>query len=208
MPSDDPITADTITAEQIRELMASPGLVLRNTCLAALDSGGGYTAEMRAWARARCAEIWNERTAAMSRQKDEVAMSDDINARVIKAEQAAQEAFWRVVAEHFPEAETGDLDYATAKLFGDASAEAVRAWWEANRPTTATQIATCEIRVLMRPPRAGERCWWVAARTPEAALTEILRESEEIGFVTQVDHDGEPDREGMIPVTIEIGRAP
>jgi hypothetical protein len=55
------ITADTITDEQIRELMVQPGLVLRNTCLVALTHIA--TPEVRNSARAYCAEQWNARLA-------------------------------------------------------------------------------------------------------------------------------------------------
>ncbi len=55
----------------------------------------------------------------------------------------------------------------------------------------------------------GERGWWVSAATAEDALAEVLRESEELGWIAQRDyHTHERDAEGMRPVTIEIGRAP
>ena len=63
-------------------------------------------------------------------------------------------------------------------------------------------------RVLMRPPEVGERGWWVLARTPKAALEEMLREgaNEErsVGWLNQdQDLSSDPDEEGMIAVTVE-----
>ena len=59
--SPQPLTADTITDEQIRELMVSPGICLRNTCLVALTNIA--TPEVKRGARERCAEILNARSA-------------------------------------------------------------------------------------------------------------------------------------------------
>jgi lambda repressor-like predicted transcriptional regulator len=58
-------------------------------------------------------------------------------------------------------------------------------------------------RVAMRPPKRGERGWWVEARTAKGAELEIVRESEEIGWIAERDHDSRPDENGMIAVTIE-----
>ena len=62
-------------------------------------------------------------------------------------------------------------------------------------------------RVIMRPPERGERGWWVHARTPEAALVEILREGGNdqgnVGWLAPNDITDEPDEHDMIAVTIE-----
>ncbi len=123
--------------------------------------------------------------------------------------EAGMYAFWKCVTEvckrEYPEITTGDLPPDVDLMLGKVCEAAVRAWLEANTPLVATR----ELRVVLRGPKTGERGWWVAATTAEDALAEVLRESEELGWIAQRDyHTHERDAEGMRPVTIEIGRAP
>lgn len=65
-------------------------------------------------------------------------------------------------------------------------------------------------RVFMRPPKLGDRGWWVAARTPAAALEEAMREGAfdnsgfpDLGWLADKDYTSTPDEHDMIPVTLE-----
>ena len=62
-------------------------------------------------------------------------------------------------------------------------------------------------RAVMRAPKLGDRGWWVQARTPEAALAEVLQEGGndqgEIGWLALDDYDFTPDENGMVPITLE-----
>jgi hypothetical protein len=51
----------------------------------------------------------------------------------------ATDAFWNVVVEHFPEAETGDLSPLTTFRFDQAAENAVAEWVWANVPSTANE---------------------------------------------------------------------
>lgn len=65
--------------------------------------------------------------------------------------------------------------------------------------------ACIKIQVHLRAPRAGERGWWVQdVSSPLAALREVVRESEELGWVAPYDFHWSPDAEGMWPVTVEV----
>ena len=44
----------------------------------------------------------------------------------------AQEAFWKAIAEHFPKAESGDLDCSASFDFGRAAEAAVGNWYAWN----------------------------------------------------------------------------
>jgi GNAT superfamily N-acetyltransferase len=70
-------------------------------------------------------------------------------------------------------------------------------------PSAAVQRPPA-FRVEMRPPRAGERGWWVRARDPESALAEIQREDDtpNAGWIADHDYDADPDEENMIAVTL------
>lgn len=65
--------------------------------------------------------------------------------------------------------------------------------------------ARANLSVLMRPPREGERGWWVEARTPAKALAEVLQESEELGWIAERDYDSTPDENNMIAITVVVG---
>ena len=46
----------------------------------------------------------------------------------------AQDAFWEVIAERFPQVRYGDLDMEAQSLFDDACREVVQAWLDNNDP--------------------------------------------------------------------------
>jgi len=75
----------------------------------------------------------------------------------------------------------------------------------------APRARSATVDVEMRPPRRGERGWWVSARTAEAALTEVLREgahhSDPVGWLAGYDHNAEPDEDDMIAITLTPGSA-
>lgn len=100
---------------------------------------------------------------------------------------------------------TGDTKFQVA------CREAAETWLEQNQPAPpppepASATSTISV-ILFTPIKAGDRIWWVLARTPEAALDEVLRESEDLGFKATAPHDGvTPDEHGMIPARIVIRR--
>jgi hypothetical protein len=51
----------------------------------------------------------------------------------------AMHAFWDVVVEHFPEAESGDLSPLTTLRFGQAAENAVAEWVWANVPSATNE---------------------------------------------------------------------
>jgi hypothetical protein len=51
----------------------------------------------------------------------------------------AQEAFWQVIVQHYPEATTGDLSPLTAIRLQDAAENAIGEWIWANVPTTTNE---------------------------------------------------------------------
>lgn len=121
-------------------------------------------------------------------------------------------AFWARVAEvcrrEYPEITTGDLPPDADLALGKACELAVIAWIAANAPRTASTVAALRVQVVMRGPERGERGWWVAADNAKDALAEVLKESEELGFIADREYaTGERDEHGMRPVTIEIGQA-
>lgn len=61
-----------------------------------------------------------------------------------------------------------------------------------------------QIGVEMRPPRKGERGWWVRARSAADALVEVRRELESADDAWLADHDHTPeaDEENMISITV------
>lgn len=111
----------------------------------------------------------------------------------------------------------GPAGYEYVVLMQRIAAEAAR------RARVATQFAKADIAVYMRPPRRGERGWWVGGftgddieaqraagkrapiPTPNEALAEVIREMDEGGWRAERDYDGEPDDYGMIAVTVAIG---
>lgn len=56
----------------------------------------------------------------------------DLNSRIDTALDAADIAFWAVIAEHFPEAKTGDFDPGAAKEHYEANKASVRHWLSLN----------------------------------------------------------------------------
>ena len=69
--------------------------------------------------------------------------------------------------------------------------------------------ASTGLRVEMRPPRAGEIGYYVRARDASDALIEVIKEAEkegEIGWIAQKDIEPGPDDDGLIPVTISLGK--
>lgn len=125
---------------------------------------------------------------------------------------AAEDAFFAKLAELLPGIKTGDLDPIDDARFQVACRAVAEAWYAQNVRTPepvhyAKGTAMAAFTVLMRPPKKGERGYWVSARTPSAALEEILRESEELGWISPKDQSAEPDEHGMIAVTIEIRAA-
>lgn len=81
-------------------------------------------------------------------------------------------------------------------------------YFEALRPLldewSPIKSAAAEFRVEMRPPMKGERGWLVVSRDAVNALAEVLRESENLGWVAEHDYDADdyPDDSGMIPCTV------
>lgn len=53
--------------------------------------------------------------------------------RINTAMQAADDAFWAVVAKHFPEIKTGDFDPWEAFQRDDKNRRDIRHWYEGNR---------------------------------------------------------------------------
>lgn len=128
-----------------------------------------------------------------------------------KAVRSAYERFWEALAAEFPEIKSGDLSVEADTKFQVACREAAETWLEQNQPAPpppepASATSTISV-ILFTPIKAGDRIWWVLARTPEAALDEVLRESEDLGFKATAPHDGvTPDEHGMIPARIVIRR--
>lgn len=64
------------------------------------------------------------------------------------------------------------------------------------------------VRVHLRPPKKGERGWWVEAHAdPGHALAEVMQECDlkhEPGWIAEHDYRWLPDEHGMYPVTIEV----
>jgi hypothetical protein len=72
------VTATNVTDDQIRELMVSPGLTLRNTCLVAM--GTHATEQVRQDARAWCAaQIQARREAACDHGLVEILSVNGVN---------------------------------------------------------------------------------------------------------------------------------
>lgn len=138
-------------------------------------------------------------------------MSDDSKYDTDGIAEHGLHAFWAQIAEsarkHYG-ITTGDLPPEVDRKLGEAAAEAVRAWFEANAPA-ASKIVAVELEVVMRAPKQYERGFWVEATTAADALAEILRESDEaFGWVALRDYsDIERDEHGMRPVTIETHRS-
>lgn len=127
-------------------------------------------------------------------------MGHNDESRLAKAIDSAEADFWYAITKAYPEIKTGDDDGLGHKL-RDAMDEAVRHWLDLNIPTAS---ASCDIVVEMRPPLKGERGFMVEALTAEAALAEVLRESEDLGWIAQEDHRGGLDENGMHAVTISF----
>ncbi len=142
--------------------------------------------------------------------------------RIRKFLDVAEDTFWSQAYAAFPECQTGDLEPSEDGRLRAALRSVIESWYAVNRPKAsmarvaigaeAVGVASRELRVVLRLPKKGERCWWVSAESahdPEAALAEVLAQSEELGFpagrdITPADS---PDENGMVAVTIEIARA-
>ncbi len=127
----------------------------------------------------------------------------DNDPRIERVVEDAEEAFWAQVARLYPEIKTGEFPPECAFKLKDAMHDAVRAWLDLNRPAPTT--ARCDLTVEMRPPKKGERGYMVESLTAEEALREILRESEELGWIAQEDYEDTVDDCGMHAVTITLG---
>lgn len=134
--------------------------------------------------------------------------------RLLRIVDEAEGAFWESVTRSVPEARTGDLGPDVAAHFTVECREAVKAWLMANvRPVPTSGKVT--VSVELRAPRGGERGWWVTDdSSPEAALREVIRESddiEELGFAVLHDdtYEGQTyDEEGMRIVTVIVEGPP
>jgi hypothetical protein len=119
----------------------------------------------------------------------------------------AEGAFWEVVARAVTQARGGDLPVGATVAFREACRDALREWLLMNVQPSPTKGAVT-VTVELRRPRKGERGWWVMDdSTPQAALREVLIESEEMGF--EVDSDEylerpEYDEHGMRIVTVLV----
>lgn len=111
----------------------------------------------------------------------------DIFRDVLRAMQAAEEL-------------GGPDGYAYAALMGKIEREA-------RTRAERCHYAKADLSVLMRPPRKGERGWWVSGRTPALALADVLGEMDDGCWIAERDYDGEPDDHGMIAITVKLGDA-
>lgn len=59
-------------------------------------------------------------------------MGKQLDNRVEKVVEVAQEAFWREVVKQFPEVITGDLDPYSATLFTLACEDVIKNWYQNN----------------------------------------------------------------------------
>jgi hypothetical protein len=118
----------------------------------------------------------------------------------------AERAFWDAVEEQYEEIEAESTIRNTTEwtAFRRAARAAIGEWLRKNKPVTSPASARCDFEVQMRPPRKGERGWLVEALTAEAALEEILRESEDIGWTAEKDYDDSFDDCGTHAVTIVL----
>lgn len=125
--------------------------------------------------------------------------------------QGALEALWYHVAQSAKEhygITTGDLPPEVDLKLGRAVDEAVAAWFEANAPRTASGTLAVELRIEMRPPKAGERGWWVP---PDASADEILKavlsDDDPFGWVADRDHEDVVGDDGLRAITVELIKA-
>lgn len=116
----------------------------------------------------------------------------------------AESAFWEEIAKRCPEATSGDLPPEVAMPFLEACRDAACQWYAINVPDTASKTVLRVVTVTMRPPRSGERGWWVKADDAEGALAEVLRESENLGFIAQKDVPAALDEHGMRAITVDL----
>lgn len=126
--------------------------------------------------------------------------------KLTDAVEHAEACFWMAVAEMYPDIKTGDLAPEDTIPLRRAMDTAVRAWLSRNMPRGKAATASCQLTIEMRPPKTGERGWAVEALTADAALREVLRESEELGWVAKRDYSDEIDDDGMHVVTVVIGK--
>lgn len=97
--------------------------------------------------------------------------------------------------------DSADVPWPFAGRTPESYVEAIRSFLEKWAPS---RTASVELRVDMRPPRKGEYGWLVEARTAEDALAEVLRESEELGWLADRDYTAAPDDHGMIAITVIV----
>ena len=93
--------------------------------------------------------------------------------RIRKIVDTIEHEFWIKLATAFPECVTGDVDPGTVAKLRIALTGVADSWYETNRPDHASSVASCQLNVIMRLPKRGERMWWVtpeAARSAESAL--------------------------------------
>jgi hypothetical protein len=64
-----------------------------------------------------------------------VTVAEITDDRIAKAVRDSEDAFWSVIAEQFPEAESGDLAPDASLALTRAMEKAVRAWIDANVPS-------------------------------------------------------------------------
>lgn len=75
---------------------------------------------------------WNEAW-ALARKNSFWVDDEDVNRRITEAVKAAEDAFWVVIANRFPECKSGDLSPLTTLAFGKSCSGTVREWVSLNR---------------------------------------------------------------------------
>ncbi len=78
-------------------------------------------------------------------------MTDELNKRIDEARQLAEDAFWAVVAEKFPEAKSGDFDPMATFNMETSMRNWIKLWVEWNVPATHyREHSAIEIPVFLR----------------------------------------------------------
>jgi hypothetical protein len=67
-------------------------------------------------------------------------MDKEFDKLVERVAEVAEEAFWREVADQFPEIKTGDLNPYSATLFSLECERVIKEWIETNRVTNKTSF--------------------------------------------------------------------
>lgn len=67
-------------------------------------------------------------------------LPDEIAERAVAAANAAQEAFWQTIVEHFPEVKSGDFAPDAAHYFDRACAGALTHWIVGNYPMSEYEV--------------------------------------------------------------------